>query len=152
MSKCQLCGKESDSTVKAKIEGAVMRVCESCSDMGEKIQTKSKNKKSKSKKKRRKTSKTEKKVLAKNYGDKIREEREDRDLTMEEFADSLNEKTSVVRKIEQEELKPDQSLASKLSSKLGIDLYVNPEVSDYDDSSDGDNRKATLGDVADIKK
>jgi putative transcription factor len=152
MSTCQLCGKDTDSTVKAKIEGAVMKVCDSCSEMGEKVQTKSKKSSRNRKKKRRRTSKTEEKVLANNYGKKIREEREDRELTMEELADSMNEKTSVIQKVEQEELKPDRSLASKLSKKLGIDLYVNPQVSDYDDTGDGDTRKATLGDVADIKK
>ena len=152
MSKCQLCGEETDSRVKAKIEGAVMKVCDSCSDIGEKIQTKSKKSGKKKKKKRRKTSKTEEKVLANNYGKKIREEREDRELTMEELANQMNEKTSVIRKVEQEELKPDKSLAGKFSKKLGLNLYVNPQVSDYDDTDDGDSRKATLGDVANIKK
>jgi len=153
MSKCQLCGKDTDSAVKAKIEGAVMRVCSSCAEMGEKIQTKSKkSNKKKKKSKRRRTSRTEEKVLANNYGRKIREEREDRELTMEELANMMNEKTSVIQKVEQEELKPDQSLAGKISKKLGLDLYVNPKVSDYDDTSSGDSRAATLGDVADIKK
>jgi len=152
MSTCQLCGKDTNSTVKAKIEGAVMKVCESCSEMGEKIKTKSKKSSKRSKKKRRKTSKTEEKVLANNYGKKIREEREEREMTMEELAKSMNEKTSVIQKVEQEELKPDKSLAGKLSKKLGIDLYVNPQVTDYDDTDDGDSRAATLGDVANIKK
>jgi len=152
MSTCQLCGNDVDSTVKAKIEGAVMKVCDSCAEMGEKIKTKSKKSNKSKKKKRRKTSKTEEKVLTNNYGQKIREEREDREMTMEGLADSMNEKTSVIRKIEQEELKPDKSLAGKFSKKLGLDLYVNPKVSDYDDTDDGDSRAATLGDVADIKK
>ena len=154
MSKCQLCGEETDSTVKAKIEGAVMRVCSSCAEMGEKIKSKSKknNSSKKKKSKRRKTSKTEEKVLANNYGKKIRDERENRELTMEELADQMNEKTSVIQKVEQEELKPDKKLAGKISKKLGINLYVNPQVTDYDDTDDGDNRKATLGDVANIKK
>ena len=151
--KCQLCGEETDSTVKAKIEGAVMKVCDSCSEMGEKIQKKTKKNSKKSKKKKRKrTSKDEEKVLTNNYGEKIRNERENREMTMEELADQMNEKTSVIQKIEQEELKPDKKLAGKISKKLGLKMYVNPEVTSYDDTSDGDNRKATLGDVANIKK
>lgn len=151
MPTCQLCGEDTESTKKAKIEGAVLKVCSSCAEMGETIKTKSKKSKKKRKKKRKNRSKSEQKVLANNYGKKIREEREDRELTMDELSDQINEKTSVIQKVEQEELKPDQSLAGKLSKKLGIDLYVNPQVTDYDDTSDGDSRKATLGDVADIK-
>jgi putative transcription factor len=146
MSKCQICGKEVDSTVKAKIEGAVMHVCDSCADMGEKV-----NKKEKKRKKKKRRRKSSKKTLANNYGTRVKDAREDRKLSISELADTLNEKTSVL-KIETEDLKPDKSLAGKLSKELDIELYVNPEVSKYDDTSDGDTRKATLGDVADVKK
>jgi putative transcription factor len=147
MSKCQICGKEVDSTVKAKIEGAVMHVCDSCADMGEKV-----NKKEKKRKKKKRRRKSSKKTLANNYGTRVKDAREDRKLSISELADTLNEKTSVLKKIETEDLKPDKSLAGKLSKELDIELYVNPEVSKYDDTSDGDTRKATLGDVADVKK
>jgi putative transcription factor len=147
MSKCQICGEEVDSTVKAKIEGAVMQVCSSCAEMGEKIDKKKKQKK---KKKRRRKSSQE--TLANDYGSRVKKAREDRELSISELSDRLNEKTSVLKKIETEDLKPDKSLAGKLAKELDIELYVNPEVSDYDDTSDGDTRKATLGDVADVKK
>jgi putative transcription factor len=146
MSKCQICGKEVDSTVKAKIEGAVMRVCESCAEMGEKI-----DKKSKKKKKKKRARKSSQKTLANDYGDRVRDAREGRELSIKELADSLNEKESVIKKVEREELKPDKSLAGKLSKELDITLYINPEVTNYDDSSSSDSRKATLGDVADVK-
>ncbi|MFB6100621.1 MAG: multiprotein bridging factor aMBF1 [Candidatus Nanohalobium sp.] len=146
MSKCQICGKEVDSTTKAKIEGAVMHVCDSCAEMGEKVE-----KKSKKKKKKKRTRKSSQKTLANNYGDRVRDAREDREQSIKELADELNEKESVIKKVEREELKPDKSLAGKLSKELDITLYVNPEVTNYDDTSDSDSRKATLGDVADIK-
>ncbi len=145
MSKCQICGKKVESTVKAKIEGAVMQVCDSCAEMGEKV---SRKKKKKSKKKTRRISKKE---LASDYGDRVRKAREDREESIAELADRLNEKASVIKKIEREELKPDKSLAGKLSQELEITLYVNPEVTNYDESSSSDSRKATLGDVADVK-
>lgn len=147
MSKCQICGKEVDSTVKTKIEGAVMQTCDSCAEMGEKVNTQKKKKKKK--KRRRKSSQ---KTLANDYGSRVKEAREDKELSISELSDSLNEKTSVIKKIETEDLKPDKPLAGKLSKELDIELYVNPEVTDYDDTSDGDTRKATLGDVADVKK
>ncbi|MFB6158162.1 MAG: multiprotein bridging factor aMBF1 [Candidatus Nanohalobium sp.] len=147
MPKCQLCGEEVESTTKAKIEGAVMQVCDSCAEMGEKIDTKSRKKK---KRKKRRNNKS--KTLANDYGSRVRNAREDRELSIKELADSLNEKTSVIKKVEREELKPDKSLAGKLSKELDITLYVNPEVTNYDDTSDSDSRKATLGDVANVKK
>lgn len=124
-----------------------MQVCSSCAEMGEKIDKKKKQKK---KKKRRRKSSQE--TLANDYGSRVKKAREDRELSISELSDRLNEKTSVLKKIETEDLKPDKSLAGKLAKELDIELYVNPEVSDYDDTSDGDTRKATLGDVADVKK
>lgn len=149
MPSCQLCGKDTDELVKTRIEGAKMKVCDSCSDMGEKIQTKQKKTKKKKKKKTRKRPRKTK-VLANNYGEKVKKARENRKQSVEELADELNEKASLIKKIEREEFKPDKSLAGKLEKEFDINLYVNPEVSDHEIET-GDDRKATLGDVADVK-
>jgi putative transcription factor len=146
MSKCELCGEETDSTTKVKIEGAKMKVCSSCEEMGETIETKKKTKKKKKSSRKRSTE-----TLANDYGEKIKQAREDRELSIKELSDQLNEKNSVLKKVEREDLKPDKSLAQKISKELDIDLYVNPEVNEYEDT-DTDSRKATLGDVADVKK
>jgi len=150
MASCQLCGRDVDSLKKAKIEGATLKVCDSCADMGETVETKSKKKKRK-KKKSRTSSKTSSEVLASNYGDMIKNAREEEKLSIKEVADSLNEKESVIKKIEGEDLKPEKSLASKLEKKFGIELYVNPSVSDVETDS-GDERSATLGDVAEVSE
>ena len=149
MPSCELCGKDTDSLKKAKIEGATLKVCDSCADMGETLDTGGTGKKRKKKKKSR-TSKRKRKTLAPDYGEKIKKAREDEKLSITEVADDLNEKESVIKKIEGEELKPDKSLAGKLSKKFNIDLYTNTEVSNVDTDS-GDTRKATLGDVAEVK-
>lgn len=149
MPSCQLCGKDSDDLQKTKIEGAVMKVCDSCSDMGETVkQPKKKSKKTKKKKTYRPK---DTQVLANDYGNRIKEAREDRKLSIKELADSMNEKASLIKKIEREDLKPEKSLAKKLSKELDVALYVNPEVSDHSVES-GDDRKATLGDVAEVKE
>ena len=149
MSSCQLCGKDSDDLKKTKIEGATLKVCDSCSDMGETIeQPKKKSKKTKKKKTYRPK---DTQVLANDYGNRVKEAREDRKLSMKELADTLNEKASLIKKIEREDLKPEKSLAKKLSKELDVTLYVNPEVSDHSVES-GDDRKATLGDVAEVKE
>ncbi len=148
MPSCQLCGEDSDKLKKTKIEGAVMKVCSSCTDMGDVIEQKEK----KTKKKRKTTTYRPKdtEVLANKYGEKIKEAREDRKLSIKELADSLNEKASLIKKVEREDLKPEKALANKLSKELDITLYVNPEVSDHRIESTSD-KKATLGDVANVK-
>lgn len=150
MPSCQLCGKDSDSLTKVKIEGATMKVCDSCSDMGEEVTTTSKKPKKK-KKKSRSSSQKDSQVLVSDYGSKVKEAREDREISLKELAEDLKEKNSVVKKIEQEKLKPDKTLAGKISRELDIELYTNPKAWDEDTDS-GDTRKATLGDVADIKE
>jgi len=149
MPSCELCGNDSDSLKKAKIEGATLNVCSSCAEMGETVETTSKKTRKKKKKKKR-TRRQNREVLATDYGERVKQARENDKLSIKEVANDLNEKESVIKKIESQDLKPDKSLASKLSKKFGIELYVNPEVSDVDTDS-GDDRSATLGDVAEVK-
>lgn len=149
MPSCQLCGEDSDNLKKTKIEGAVMKVCSSCSDMGDVVKQKKKKKTKKKSSKTYRPKDTEK--LTSNYGEKLKEAREDRKLSIKELADDLNEKASLIKKVEREDLKPEKSLANKLSKELDVTLYVNPEV--YDTSVEStDDGKATLGDVAEVKE
>jgi putative transcription factor len=147
MTNCELCGQETDSTTKIKLEGAQLQVCSSCSDMGESVSTSKKRKSS-----NRKTSSTprESRVLVKDYGQKVKNARESEDMTQAELADLMNEKESRISKIEGERLKPDEKLGKKLKKHLGVELYTNPEVSNVKQKGGTDSRSATLGDVADI--
>ena len=149
MPSCQLCGNESDSLTNVKIEGAKLKVCDSCSDMGEKVETK-KNSRKKKKKSRSRNRKRSEKVLANDYGERIKETREEEKLSIKEVSDDLNEKESLIKKVESEKLKPDKALAQKLEHKFDIELYITPSVNDVDTDS-GDTRKARVGDVADIE-
>ncbi len=90
-------------------------------------------------------------MLVSDYGKKLKEARESEGISLKEVADELNEKSSLISKIEKQELKPDKPLARKLSKRFDLELYTNPEVSDHDTGSSADSRKATLGDVAEIK-
>lgn len=151
MATCQLCGEETDSTTKTKIEGAVLQVCDSCAEMGEEVKTTSKKKKRKKKKKRRRRRKRNEEVLINDYGKKVKQAREEKRLSISELADDLNEKESLLKKIEQQELKPEKSLAQKLEKKFNLELYTVPEAWDQETDS-GDSRSATLGDVAEVKE
>lgn len=150
MPSCELCGQDSDSLTTVKIEGAKLDVCDSCSDMGEEVETKQKKTRKKKKKSDSSSRKRKEKVLAQNYGEKIKKARENEPLSIKEVANDLNEKESLIKKIESEKLKPDKALAQKLEHKFDITLYTTPSVNDVDTDS-SDTRKARVGDVADIK-
>jgi putative transcription factor len=147
MTSCELCGRDVDSLKKVKIEGATLKACDSCAEMGEEVTTKSKKSRKKKKTRKKRSSKD---VLVSDYGERVKNARESKQLSIAEVADDLNEKESLIAKIEKQDLKPDKPLADKLSKKFSITLYTNPEVADYDTDNKVDNRKATMEDVADI--
>lgn len=149
MASCELCGQQTDSTTLVKIEGAKMKVCDSCKDLGTQVNAPKKKTRRRQKKKLRPR---ESKVLVSDYGQRVKEAREDKTLSMKEVAESLNEKHSVLSKVEKQELKPDKALAQKLEKKFGIKLYTTPEAMDYDTGNNPDGRSATLGDVAKVKE
>lgn len=150
MPSCELCGNETTSLTKVKIEGAEVKTCDSCAQMGEEVNTGTSKPRKKKTESKSRTRGRDTDTLAPDYGDRVRDAREDEKLSLAEVSDDLNEKESVIRKVENQDLKPEKSLASKLSRKFGVDLYVNPEVSNVDDST-SDSRSATLGDVAEVK-
>ncbi|MFB6147535.1 MAG: multiprotein bridging factor aMBF1 [Candidatus Nanohaloarchaea archaeon] len=147
MPSCELCGQDTDSVTEVKIEGARMKVCDSCAEMGEEVKTGSQKKK---KRKKRSSGGRSQQVLVDGYGQQIKQARESEGISIKELADELNEKSSLISKLEKEQLKPDKSLAGKLSDRLDVDLYTNPQVNDYDTSDGSDSRKATVGDVAQV--
>lgn len=149
MPSCELCGKDTDSLTKSKIEGAVLKACDTCADMGEEVQ-KSKKKTTKSSSSSGRKRKRKEEVLTPEYGEKVKKARESKQLSISEVATDLKEKESVIKNIEQAKLKPDKTLAQKLEKKFDIELYTAPAVNDVK-TDKGDTRKATLGDVAEIK-
>jgi len=66
--------------------------------------------------------KEEEAVIVDNYGKKIIENRKKINLTREEFAKKINEKESVIRRVESEEMEPDDKLTEKIERFLGIKL------------------------------
>ena len=127
-----------------------MKTCDSCSEMGSEIGSGSKKKRKKSSGSSRKRSKQD--ALVTDYGERVKEARESEQLSIQEVANDLDEKESLISKIEKQDLKPDKPLANKLEKKFDLTLYTNPEVADYGNTGGTDNRKATMKDVADVKE
>jgi putative transcription factor len=86
--------------------------------------------------------------IAADYDQRVREARESRGQSQQDLASELNEKTSLIRKIERGDVLPSDDVRKKLERELGISL-VEGSGSDDDESewSSGSSTTTTLGDV-----
>jgi len=84
--------------------------------------------------------------IATDYDERIRNARESRGLSQEDLADTLNEKTSLIRKLERGETLPSDSVQRKLERELDISLAEGSDDTDAEWSS-GSSTTTTLGDV-----
>jgi putative transcription factor len=93
--------------------------------------------------------------LVENFGGKIREARERLELSHKELSKKINEKISVLKKLETEKMIPDQKLVSKLEYALKIKLFMHTSEKDISQSSGFTktvNPEITLGDLIQFNK
>lgn len=163
-----MCGKESEWTKTIFIEGTQLKVCKECSRFGESADGKGSSKKSsaaapsrtvvaerlQARERRMKTRDVYQEEettidLIPDYPKVIREARMARDWKQEVLAAKLNEKESVIAKLENGSIRPNDALIKKLEKELNIKLLekvavVKPE------SGHSQGKALTLGDL--IKK
>ena len=84
--------------------------------------------------------------VASDYDQQIRQAREDRGLSQEQLADTLNEKASLIRKLERGDVLPSDSVQRKLERELDISLSAGSDEADAEWSG-GSSTTTTLGDV-----
>jgi putative transcription factor len=89
--------------------------------------------------------------LAQDYDAIIREAREQAGLSQEDLAKDLNEKASLIRKLEQGEMLPTDEMQTKLERSLDIDLSAGGSSDETEWQSDSDAGEYTLGDVVERK-
>ena len=173
MPQCEMCGADETSLTTTKVEGAELELCENCQGFGTTVETQqsssSTSKYSTSSSsgtsnagrtggasssggstRRKKDMFDDMDELAGDYDDRIREARESESLTQEELADDLNEKASLIRKLERGDILPSDDVKAKLEKKLEITLTEGTDVSDTEWSS-GSGQSMTLGDVVERK-
>jgi putative transcription factor len=88
-------------------------------------------------------------ILVDSYGKLIVKAREKKKLNREEFAKKINEKLSVIKRVESEEMEPDDTLTEKIERFLEIKLKVL-----YEEKPIGKKEvkgELTLGDVVEIE-
>jgi putative transcription factor len=91
--------------------------------------------------------------LAEGLAQVVRQARERAGLTHEELGKRINERVSVLQRVETGKFQPDNALARKLEHALGVKILVSASVSVVTDQSVTKQPiEPTLGDVVSIKK
>jgi len=93
--------------------------------------------------------KEEETIIVDNYGKKIIEARRGMNLNREEFAKKINEKESVIRRVESEEMEPDEKLTEKIERFLEIKLRKTYEETKIAEKAR--RGKLTVGDIIEVE-
>ncbi|MEM2994413.1 MAG: multiprotein bridging factor aMBF1 [Candidatus Bathyarchaeia archaeon] len=161
--RCEVCGgKIHGKPYRVIIEGAKLTVCVRCSKHGVATWEEEPKPMAKVKTVILQPSKTESAEppmveanleLVDGFGLKIKHAREKLGLSHEELGKKLNEKASLLKKIETEKMTPDNKLAVKLERLLKVKLLV-PKTEEKTPLtvSKPINRELTLGDLIQLDK
>jgi putative transcription factor len=159
--RCEVCGRKIHSSpITAVIEGARLTVCVECSKHGKIVTQDEYTPKLKPLGKpsahipiMAQKKKTEIKVeitqeIIEDYTTKIRQAREKLGLTHEQLGKKINEKTSVIAKLETGKISPNNILATKLEHALKIKLLTPiTEEKTPQQTPKTASRELTLGDL-----
>jgi len=163
---CPICGgKIWGRGQKVLIEGAKITVCQSCAQYGVKIKNVPKAPDRGRQNYAKPTSPAKKKAynrqiddgleIVADYVTKIRKARNSRGLNQDQFAQKLNEKPSLLRRIEAGKVKPTIKLAKKIEQVYGITLVKKVDEIEPSTTQDKYMKKSSsssLGDIAIVKR
>lgn len=175
MVQCEMCGAETSTPKTVKVEGAELDVCENCADFGTEVRqpateststkysTGSSSESSSSasgesgssgsggrSRSRRRDMFDDMEEVAQDYDERIRSAREAAGLSQQELAKELNEKASLIRKLERGASLPSDSVQKKLERRLDIAL-TEGGVEDTEWEGGASTGEYTLGDVVQRK-
>ena len=163
---CPICeGKIWGKGQKVLIEGAKITVCQSCAQYGVKIKNVSRTNdivkqnyakpKSTAKKKAYNRQIDEGLEIVEDYVTRIRKARNSRGLNQDQFAQKLNEKPSLLRRIEAGKVEPTIKLAKKIEQVYEITLVKKVDEIDPSTTQNKYMKKSSsssLGDIAIVKR
>jgi putative transcription factor len=162
---CEMCGREVTFCKKVIIEGVPLEVCTECAKFG-KDATKSEPQKGpepkpiisqrlevREKRLRQKDiyDKGGQEELVSDYGDVLRRARVRAGMTVKDLALKINEKATVLSKVEAGTMRPEDKLVAKLEKELGITLKEKVATVLAARQS-GQQRGLTLADLIKIKE
>nr|WP_243645330.1 multiprotein bridging factor aMBF1 [Natrarchaeobius chitinivorans] len=169
-----MCGAETSSPKTIKVEGAKLDVCSNCTDFGTEVKqpssssTSTKYSTDSSSASSSSTSSSSTSTssssggssppqrdmfddmdeLAPDYDERVRTAREEKGLSQSDLSNELNEKASLIHKIERGDTLPSDNVQSKLERFLEIDLSAEGGSADDSEWSGGSSSGSyTLGDV-----
>lgn len=161
---CEMCGQEVPRLRKITIDSSVLSVCSNCVKFGSGSSSSKAGEQGtvpdtiserlERREKRQKTKDVFEQVqdeLALDYSSKIRKARSSLGLSQKDLGKKINEKKSVVAKIEHGDMVPDEKLIKKLERALDISLKEKLSPVTVPKKSDP-SQSMTLGDFIKIKK
>ena len=136
MASCEICGIQIiDHGERVYVEGNLLTVCKACSKRG-KPSNNQQNIQRKLPARPKKIEKPDKitfedsAILVKDFSEVIRHSRMSKGFTHEQLGFLIQERASLLRKIESGSLKPDEVLAKKLERFFRINLYTEVDSSE----------------------
>jgi len=147
---CDMCGSPG-KLFKTIVEGTELSVCQECSRFGKVVGVIEQSTKPIAKTESEEPETEVMELLVEDYAEKIRKKRESLGLNQEEFAKKLNEKESLIQKIESGHFEPPIGLAKRIGKVLQLRL-----VEGYEEQHEKQPRPKvegfTLGDFIKIKE
>lgn len=136
MASCEICGIQIiDHGERVYVEGNLLTVCKACSKRG-KPSNNQQNIQRKLPARPKKIERPDKitfedsAILVKDFSEVIRNSRMSKGFTHEQLGFLIQERASLLRKIESGSLKPDEVLAKKLERFFRINLYTEVDSSE----------------------
>lgn len=153
--RCEVCGEEIRGQPFYRIiEGGRMTVCGRCSKFGsgdwdprQVNISHSQRRPAQPRRLRNDLEAAEELELIENYGELIRKSRQKMKLSVEDYAKLINEKESVVKKLEREEVNPASKLIKKIENTLSIRILERGEAPSRVQISTKATSGRTLGDI-----
>ncbi len=145
---CEMCGTEQDRLRPVLVEGTRLRLCDRCSRFGEEIQPAKTRPATLPGARRTRTDRPIREPeydLAPDFPDRLRRAREAFGWKREELARRINEKLSVLEKLEKGRMRPTDTLVAKLERVLEIRLRERVEEGEAPRHTE--TRPLTLGDL-----
>ena len=140
MEECNICGNK-NANRRARIEGVILTVCNNCVKLGEEMPAVRITPVKKIQLQEIKT------VLVSDFHKIIRRNRENRGMTQQELAKRLNEKASIIKRIE-EGWEPSMVLVKRLEKFFNIELIE--EIQKKNVSEKQEQERLTIGDVIEV--
>ena len=162
---CEMCGKNVTFCKKVLIEGVLLEVCTECAKFGTEAKKgqaplsgpkpvieQRLERREKRQKQRDVYADGGEEELVEDYASRIRNARSRMGLTQKELAAKLNEKLTILSKVESGGMRPDEKLIRKLQKELGIVLKERPPPTPDVKSTSHGSGALTLADLIKMRE